>query len=171
MMRHRPSRWPASAALILGFAMLGCGSQREASAERTLRTEVVLRDTVVAQGQEIAARVVVRNSGLRRASFTVDCGDSLIVELVNEDGMCVAGCEIPCPPSTLPTMLGLSPGDSLTKSFRCTYLPGLEGPRPVGVPRSLHLPVPFPPGEYVVRGGIRGHRDDPTWAQGRLVVR
>lgn len=171
VMLRCPGGWPSLALLVFGSTMLGCGPKREPRVEGTLHTEVVLRDTVIAQGQEIAARVVVRNGRASPASFTVDCGDSLSAELVNEDGNCVAGCEAPCPPSTVPTTLVLNSGDSLMKAFRCTYLPGIEAPRPMGVPRSFHFPVPLPPGEYVVRGGIRGHREGSTWAEARVVVR
>lgn len=164
------SRRLALAVLIL-WGSVGCSSRREPPVENGFHTEVVLRDTLVAQGQEIAASVVVRNAGGSSASFTVDCGDSLSVELVNEEGNCVAGCEAPCSPSTMVTTVVLNPGDSLTKDFRCTSIPGAEAPRPMGVPESLHLPLPFPPGEYVVRGGIRGLRESSTWAHARVVVR
>jgi len=164
------SRRLASGLLILGGTVLGCGSNRERLGEHTLHTEVVLRDLVIWQGREIAARVVVRNGSASPVALTVECGDSLSVELVYENGSCVAGCEAPCPPSTVPITLVLNPGDSLTKDFRCTYLPGVEGSRPAGLPRTIHLPVPFPPGKYLVRGGIRGHRER-SWAQAQIVVR
>lgn len=126
--------------LLLLAVFQGCGEDPASpGSQANVRTTVSLDRHVISPGDTIVATVSAVNEGSASASFVFYCGRYLWTSIENSGNQCFAGCVERCGTQG-PIPLELRPGEMLRKTFRHASV-DREG-------------MPFPPGLYVVIGGI-----------------
>ena len=153
-----PRRIISSLVALVALAMFhgGCGNPVAPPPAPVVRTTVTLADTVLAPGDTIEATVRVVNRGGLGTTLPYSCHAFLWAEVEDQHGDCVAGCLILCVFPHDPEARTLNPGDVATETFR--------------YPLFIDPGSRLPPGQYVVRGGIREYRRQYPWAQRRLTI-